>query len=143
MNRASNKKGSSTGVVLQTPNRLELEKAVVFNFHTSNNEVEYEAIIINIKLAKVYGATVLKAYCDSQLVVIQVQGEFKIKEASIKSYCTIVQRLVMVSKASALPKLWEKRTSSRSIGQDGCFTRATGRLDAQNQIPGSPDHSIF
>ena len=89
-NGASNKKGSSAGVVLRTLDGVELEKAVAFSFKTLNNEIEYEALVISIQLTKVCRATVLKAYYDSQLVMDQVQGKFEVKEASMKSYRTIV-----------------------------------------------------
>ena len=76
--------------MLWTLNGLELDKVVAFYFKASSNKVEYKALIIGMQLDKVYGAAVLNVYCDLQLVVNQVQGEFKEKKASMNSYRTIV-----------------------------------------------------
>ena len=65
--------------MLQAPEREKLEKAVAFNFKSSNNKAEYEALVIGMQLAKVCGASTLKTYCDLQLVVGQVQGEFEVR----------------------------------------------------------------
>ena len=81
------------GVVLQTPEGIKLERAVTFGFKASNNEAEYEALILGLQLAEVCGATNLIAHCDFQLVVGQVLGEFEVKEDSIRSYRALVMKL--------------------------------------------------
>ena len=70
-----------------------LEKVVACNFKVSNNEAEYEALVIGLQLVRLCGASVLKVYSDSQLVISQVKGEFKVKELGMRAYCTIIQRL--------------------------------------------------
>ena len=72
-----------------------LEKAVNFNFSASNNEVEYEALVIRFQLAKLYGAIALKVHNDSQLVMSQVSGEFKVREPGMRAYYAIIQRLAL------------------------------------------------
>ena len=58
-----------------------MEKAIAFGFQASNNEAKYEALVIGLQLAKLCGASVLKAHCDSQLVVSQARGEFDVKKS--------------------------------------------------------------
>lgn len=65
---ASNEKGSRVGIILEGPNNVTLEQALKFNFKASNNQVEYEALIVGLKLAKEVGARKLRCYSDSQLV---------------------------------------------------------------------------
>ena len=48
-------------------------------FPTTNNEVEYEALIIGLDLAKVAGAANVVVYCDSQVVTSQVNGDYECK----------------------------------------------------------------
>lgn len=76
MNGASNIKESWVGIVLEGPDGLLIEQSLCFNFRVSNNQVEYEAIIADLALAKEVGATRLIASSDSQLVANQVKGEF-------------------------------------------------------------------
>ena len=45
------------------------EYALWFAFSASNNEVEYEALIIGLKIAKELESQELKVFSDSQLVV--------------------------------------------------------------------------
>ena len=59
-----------------------------------NNEIEYNALVITLQLAKVYGVTNLSSFCSSQLVVGKVLGEFEANEARLKVYHALVLRLV-------------------------------------------------
>ena len=45
---ASNKDGSGAGLVLRTPEGIEIERAVAFGFMASNNEAKYEALILGL-----------------------------------------------------------------------------------------------
>ena len=49
-------------------------------FKTSNNKVEYEALLAGFKLAKELRVQRLIIKGDSQLVISQVRGEFQAKE---------------------------------------------------------------
>ena len=54
---------------------VQLEYALRFKFKASNNEVEYEALIIGLKLAKEVRVKRLKVFSDSQLVVNQTNED--------------------------------------------------------------------
>ena len=58
---SSNELGSGAGIVLTDPDGLKLEQSIRFGFQASNNEVEYEALLAGLKLAKAVGADRLKA----------------------------------------------------------------------------------
>ncbi|KAL0434767.1 UNVERIFIED_CONTAM: hypothetical protein Sradi_0184600 [Sesamum radiatum] len=68
---------SGAGIVLTTPQGDDMEFAVNFEFKASNNEVEYEALVLGMRIAQDAGASHLLAYFDSQLVVRQVNGEYE------------------------------------------------------------------
>ncbi|KAL0433975.1 UNVERIFIED_CONTAM: hypothetical protein Slati_2731800 [Sesamum latifolium] len=55
----------------------------------SNNEAEYEALVIGMRMAHETGAKHLLAYSDSQLVVKQVEGTYEAKEESMIQYLQI------------------------------------------------------
>jgi hypothetical protein len=67
--------GAGTGVVLISPHGNKLKYVLRMSFpQASNNEAEYEALLHRMKMAKVCGATRLKIFGDSNLVVQQVMN---------------------------------------------------------------------
>ena len=48
---ASNAQGSGAGLILTSPEGIDIEYALRFGFHTSNNEAEYEVVIAGLNLA--------------------------------------------------------------------------------------------
>ena len=49
---SSNLKGSGAGIVLESPYGIMVEQSFRFGFKASNNQVEYEALITGLQLAK-------------------------------------------------------------------------------------------
>ncbi|KAL0417082.1 UNVERIFIED_CONTAM: hypothetical protein Slati_3540100 [Sesamum latifolium] len=83
---SSTTQGSGAGIVITTPQGEDLEFAIKFDFKASNNEAEYEALVIGMRMAHEAGARHLLAYSDSQLVVKQVEGTYEVKEESMIQY---------------------------------------------------------
>ncbi|KAL0313569.1 UNVERIFIED_CONTAM: hypothetical protein Sradi_5756200 [Sesamum radiatum] len=77
---------SGAGIVITSPQGENLEFAVKFGFKTSNNKVEYEALVIGIKMAHEVGGKHLTTYSDSQLIVKQVEGTYEAKEENMLQY---------------------------------------------------------
>ncbi|KAL0400068.1 UNVERIFIED_CONTAM: hypothetical protein Sradi_2350100 [Sesamum radiatum] len=80
---SSTAQGSGAGIVITTPQGKDLEFTIKFDFKASNNETEYEALVIGMRMAHETGARHLLAYSDSQLVVKQVKGTYEAKEESM------------------------------------------------------------
>ncbi|CAL8152094.1 unnamed protein product [Prunus armeniaca] len=72
MDGSSNRQGSGAGLVLKTPDDTTIEYAIRFQFRASNNEAEYEALLVGLRLTQSSGAERLMICSDSQLVVNQV-----------------------------------------------------------------------
>jgi ribonuclease HI len=62
--------------VLVSLEGLVLEQAIQLKFSASNNEAEYEALMISLKMEKKLGASHLQVFCDSQLMANQISGEY-------------------------------------------------------------------
>ena len=86
VDRASNAQGASAGVVLTNPDREMLRYTLRFEFKASNNEVEYEALIVGLELAQRLGVENLRIHCDSQLIVNQVKGDYTTIEPNMIAY---------------------------------------------------------
>ena len=68
------------GVVLQSLEGDRLMCKVHLQYRTTNNEVEYEALLKGLELAKSIEAESILILGDSQLVVGQVNGTCEVKE---------------------------------------------------------------
>jgi len=90
---SSNQQGSGAGIILEGPNGLLIEQALRFAFKASNNQAEYEALIVGMLLAKEMGARSLLAKSDSQLVIGQVTGEYQAKDPQMAAYLRYVEVL--------------------------------------------------
>ena len=76
---SSNKTACGVGVVLEGPGDIFLEQALQFGFRATNNQAEYEALLIGLNLAYDMGAREVTCKSDSQVMVGQVNGEFEVK----------------------------------------------------------------
>ena len=72
----STRDGSGVGIVLKSPEETVVEQAVRLGFSTSNNESEYEALIVGLKKAKLLGTDHLIIHYNSQLVANQLTREY-------------------------------------------------------------------
>lgn len=88
---------SASGYVIQDMHKKELKREVVYNGIKTNNYAEYNAIInalewcyknINIEKLEV------KLFSDSQLVIKQINGQYKVKSKSMKELHEKVVKLV-------------------------------------------------
>ncbi|XP_057739694.1 uncharacterized protein LOC130956702 [Arachis stenosperma] len=91
---ASNPHGAGAGMLLKNSEGIALEHSLRFSFKASNNQGEYEALIAGLRLAADLHVDNLKVYCDSLLVVQQVNHSFQTKDPILLKYLDIVQQLL-------------------------------------------------
>ena len=60
----------------------------------SNNEAEYEALLVGLQLATSMGAEQIQVYIDSQLVVNQVLKKYEAREESMVAYLSLVREIM-------------------------------------------------
>ena len=91
---ASNAQGSGAGLILTSPEGIDIEYALRFGFQASNNEAEYEAVIAGLNLAHSLEVDQLEVCSDSQLVVRQIEDTYEAKSGRIILYLQKVQDLL-------------------------------------------------
>ena len=69
-----------------------LEQAIRLDFPTSNNDIEYESILVEIDLAQSVSSEKLLIHNDSQLVVGQVNGEYETPDQHMAKYLGPVKK---------------------------------------------------
>ena len=79
---------------MQSSIKYELKYKVHLQYPITNNEVEYEAFLKRLELAKSLGAESILFQGDSQLVMGQVNGMCEAKEERMKKYLDKVRCLV-------------------------------------------------
>ncbi|XP_073154100.1 uncharacterized protein [Henckelia pumila] len=87
----SGSEGCGVGVFLISPRGDEIRLAVRLDFRASNNEAEYEAVLIGLRAAKQAGAARVHLYSDSQLVAQQVNGTYEVKNEKLKEYMRTIE----------------------------------------------------
>ena len=90
------------GIVLLSPEGDMVDCMVHLGFPTTNNEAEYEALVVVIDLAKAAGATSVVIYYDSQVVTNQLNGDYECKGERMKRYLDQVRRRVDDLKAKII-----------------------------------------
>ena len=78
--------GFRAGMMLISPEGYKIHCAIGFGFKASNNEVEYEALIVGLRLALELQVCNVKIFSDSQLVVNQVNNIYLVREEKMAAY---------------------------------------------------------
>ena len=95
---ATNQLGYEIGVLLVSPQGDHIPRSVRLVFHDrhpiTNNIVEYEACILGLETALELGIRQMEVFGDSNLVLRQIQGDWKTKDVKLKPYHAYLELLV-------------------------------------------------
>ena len=91
---SSSRTCSGAGLLIMSPNGARLEHAVRFNFMATNNEAEYEALLLGLGICLASGSKKVIAHTYSQLIVGHVNGDYEAKDDSMKMYLVKVREAV-------------------------------------------------
>ena len=94
MDRALNALGVRAGILNIAPEGIRLENSFRLSFRASNNEAEYEALLVGLKAILGMRAWDVEIYSDSQLVINQVQGNFEARDSRMKAYLQAVKEIM-------------------------------------------------
>ncbi|OGU71420.1 MAG: hypothetical protein A3G43_13005 [Ignavibacteria bacterium RIFCSPLOWO2_12_FULL_56_21] len=130
---------SGIGVILKT-----LEGATVAQLHgylgrSTNNRAEYSALLTCLHLAAERGCTQLTVHSDSELMVRQMEGRYKIKDRSLRKLADEVRDLARRSGVTLELKhvLREQNSEADRLANLAIDTRAPLR------VPGSLQGWLF
>lgn len=70
---------SGLGVVIYNQDKQLLKKYSKFLNQGTNNQAEYQALILGLEKAKILKASEVDCYLDSKLIVEQINGNYKVK----------------------------------------------------------------
>ena len=75
---------AAIGVVVRDEDGAVLEELGETIGRATNNVAEYRALLRGIELAAAHGATEVELVGDSELVVRQIEGRYKVKDATLR-----------------------------------------------------------
>ena len=90
---ATNQRGSRVGLVVISPEKIIIEKSLRLRFLATNNEAEYEALLVGMIMVHKMGGKIVEIFSDSRLVVGQVKGELEARDVKMQDYLNQVRRL--------------------------------------------------
>ena len=79
--------------MLISPEKIIIEKSLRLDFSATNNETEYEALMMGMAMVQRMGGKSVKVLSDSRLVVDQVKEEFEAKDERMQGYLSQVRCL--------------------------------------------------
>ncbi|GKA27386.1 reverse transcriptase domain-containing protein [Tanacetum coccineum] len=97
--------GSGAGLILTNPEVMEFTYALRFMFDATNNEAEYEALIVGLRIAEQMGVKNLQANVDLRLVANQVNRAYVAKETDMVRYLEKVKALTGGFKAFTIKQI--------------------------------------
>ena len=69
-----------------SPEKVVIEKSLRLDFSTTNNEAEYETLLVGMAMVQRMGRKSIKLFSNSRLVINQVKGEFEAKDERMQGY---------------------------------------------------------
>jgi ribonuclease HI len=86
--------GQGIGCVVRSPNGNVHELSGRLEFECTNNQVEYEALLMGLEFLIGMGVRDIKAYGDSKLVVDQLRGESQCMDGMLNAYVEKCSQLI-------------------------------------------------
>ena len=81
-------------MVIQTPEGDKIKCMIRLDFPMTNNETEYEALVVGSNLAKAVGAENMVVHCDSQVITSQINGDYECRNERMKKYLEEVKNRI-------------------------------------------------
>ncbi|XP_058103632.1 uncharacterized protein LOC131247235 [Magnolia sinica] len=89
---AANSKGSGVGAMLYSPEPIPISKSLAFQ--CTNNVAEYEVCIAGLREAIILSVKKLRVFGDSQLIINQINGDWKTKDEKLIPYHVYLKILI-------------------------------------------------
>ncbi|XP_074300640.1 uncharacterized protein LOC141631935 [Silene latifolia] len=96
---ALNQRGTGVGLVLRSPQGDLIVQAVCYEFKATNNEAEYEALILGLQLALNLKVKCLQVYNDSLFIFNHVKDSYTATDSKMIAYLKVAKSLKQKFKA--------------------------------------------
>ena len=91
---SKHQKESGAGIVITSPNRVESKYMCSLDLQYSNNQAEYRALILDLRVLLSMEAKVFKILGDSQLIIKQLVAEYKCKNPALMELLDLARSML-------------------------------------------------
>ncbi|XP_058111606.1 uncharacterized protein LOC131254920 [Magnolia sinica] len=91
---AANSKGSGVVTIIYSPNDVPIPISRRLAFQCTNNVAEYEACIAGLREAVILNVKKLRVFGDSQLIINQINDDWKTKDQKLIPYYVYLENLI-------------------------------------------------
>jgi ribonuclease HI len=107
----------------------------------TNNVAEYKALVAGLELALNHGVTDIEIFSDSELVVSQLKGEWKIKSDSLRRLAVDARRLMNKFASSSIAHVpREENADADKLANQGMDE---AEFDAELDAEAPPEQRSF
>ena len=118
-----------------------LKHKIRLQYQATNNEVEYEALLKGLELAKSVEAKSILILEDSQLIMGQINGTYEAKEGRMKKYLEKVLHLMKKLKEANFVQIpREENMEADTLTKE---SSATGVMDEFDEVQYVPNSFVF
>ena len=135
MDGLSTRHAEGIGVVLQSPEGDKLKHKVRLQYQTTNNEVEYEALLNGLELAKSVEAKSILVLRDSQLIMGQVNGVYEAKERMRKYFSRVVRLIKRFETVDFVQIPREENVETDNIAKEASANESLEKSDEVQYMP--------
>ncbi|KAK3035638.1 hypothetical protein RJ639_033166 [Escallonia herrerae] len=137
---------NGAGIILTSLEGFVVEYALRFGFQASNNEAEYEALLMGLRLAHALKVDSLSVHNDSQLVVNHVLGDYEARDERMAQYLQLdtfsrleSTKVTEVKRSIYLEFLKERSISSQAeigvVDQESCWVDPIIKYLSTGELP--------
>ena len=121
-----------------SPEGDKLKHKIRLQYQATNNEVEYEALLKGLELAKSVEAKSILILEDSQLIMGQINGTYEAKEGRMKKYLEKVLHLMKKLKEANFVQIpREENMAADTLAKEALATGAMDEFDEVQYVPNS------
>jgi len=133
---------AAAGVVITDPHGRAVFAQGFYLGRATNNVAEYEALLRGLAQAAQLGATQVELFCDSELVVRQVNGQYKVKNPSLRLlYQQVIEQMRDFESVAVRHVRREQNTQADALVNAALDARAD--YAQANPAPSGPVESAF
>ena len=107
--------------MIASPDRITIEKSLRLGLSTTNNEAEYEALLIGVAMVRKLGGKAVELFSDSRLVIGQVKGKLEARDLRMQGYLDKAWQLQSSFESFSIQQV----SRSRNAHVDSLVTLAT------------------
>lgn len=117
------------GAILKTPEGEVLDEQSQYLGHTTNNVAEYRALLLGLERALACGVQKLEVRADSELLIKQLRGEYRVRSAGLQPLYEQARRLIARFTSVKLVHVRRElnveadRLANRGIDEQGSATK--------------------